>query len=88
MTQMKINELVTKIKNDVENNIFNKSDELVIIGLRIIELLEQKGINEDVGRTEPTGKPARRPARPRPKRKPFSTRPGWKPPVPEGNASA
>lgn len=84
---MKIEDLVSKIKNDVETNVFNRSDELVIVGLRLIELLEKKGI-EDAGRCEPTGKPARRPARPRPKRKPFSTRPGWKPPVPEGDVAA
>lgn len=84
---MKISEQIPKIKNDVENNIFNRSDELVIIGLRIIELLEEQKGQTDAGRCEPEPRP-KRISKPRPKRKPFSTRPGWKPPVIERDASA
>jgi len=82
---MKVNELISKIKNDVENNIFNKSDELVIIGLRIIELLEEQKGKENAGRCEQPR--PKRISKPRPKRKPFSTRPGWKPPV-KGDVAA
>ena len=32
---------IDKIRNDVKTNIFNKSVELVIVGLRTIELLEE-----------------------------------------------
>jgi len=64
-------ERIEKIRNDIKTNLFSKSDELVIVGLRIIELLEEinegmKGEEKDAGRDEPEPERRHR-ARPKPK---------------------
>jgi hypothetical protein len=81
---MTICDCVAKIRNDVETNIFNKADETVILLLHQNTILEEirdilkKG--ELNARPEPKRQYTRRRKPAKPKRKPFTARPGWKPP--------
>jgi hypothetical protein len=88
---LNIKEQSEKIKKDVENNIFNKADELTILLLCQNAILEEI---RDILKGEPNArrkseseqpKLQRRRTKPRAKRKPYSTRPGWKPPELEGD---
>jgi len=82
-------ERIEKIKNDVKTKIFNQNDELTIIGLRIIELLEElKGEKENAGRKSEPKRESKPRRKPEPKRKRFSPRPGWIDPKLAGSIAA
>jgi hypothetical protein len=66
------------IRDSIKSNIFAHSDELVIVGLRIIELLEELKGEKNAGRREPrpVAESGSEPEpKPRPKRKPVKRKP-------------